>query len=57
MVVRKDNKTIISFKTSPTDLVCGSRRKHLANKEFVVAETNENGDFTYHWDQIFINND
>jgi hypothetical protein len=51
---RKDNQSILSFKTSEDDLVCGSRCEHLANQDILIAEKNESG-FTYHWDKIFTN--
>lgn len=53
MLIRKDNKSILSFKVSPTDLVAGSRCEHLSNQEIVVAEKTDKG-FVYHWDKIFI---
>lgn len=52
-ILRKGNQSILSFKVAPTDLVSGSRCKHLANNEIVVAEKTEDG-FTYHWDKIFV---
>jgi hypothetical protein len=53
MMIRKDNQSILSFRVAPTDLICGSRCEHLANKEIVVAEKTDKG-FTYYWDRIFI---
>ena len=53
MLVRKENQSILSFRVSPTDLVCGSRCEHLSNQEIVVAEKTDKG-FVYHWDRIFI---
>lgn len=56
-VYRDDNSNLcISFES---DAVCaGARPKHLANKNIIVAERQENGDFTSHWDRIYtsINN-
>lgn len=52
LVYRKDNKTIVSFTTSEL-IVSGSRVDHLKEKEIVLAETDENGEFTFHWDEVF----
>lgn len=51
-LIRKDNQSILSFKVSPNDLISGSRREHLANKEIVVSEKTEDG-FKYYWERIF----
>ena len=53
LVRRQKNKTLVSFKTSEDDVICGARPEHLNNQEFVVCES-ENGKFTYHWNKIFI---
>lgn len=53
MLIRKDNQSVLSFRTSPTDLISGARPEHLANKEIVVAEKTDGG-FKYYWDKIFI---
>lgn len=50
---RKDNKTIANFKPSES-LTVGARPEHLKNKEIVLLESDENGNFTAHWDQVFI---
>ena len=50
---RKDNKTILNFKSSE-DVVCGSRTAHLKGQEIVVAESAEDGTMTYHWDKVYI---
>lgn len=55
MLVRKGNESILSFKTSPTDLICGARSEHLTGQEIVVAEKIE-GEFTYYWNKIFLPN-
>jgi hypothetical protein len=31
----------------------GARPKHLANQDIVVAERNEDGTFTSHWERIY----
>jgi hypothetical protein len=50
---RKDNETIANFKTAET-LSVGARPEHLKNQEIVLLESDENGNFTSHWDKIFI---
>ena len=50
---RKENQTILNFK-SEEDLIVGARPDHLKNKQIVVLESDENGNFTSHWDKIFI---
>ena len=50
---RKDNQTILNFKSSE-DVICGARSKHLKGQEIVVAESDEEGNITYNWDQVYI---
>ena len=50
---RKDNKTIANFKTDES-LSVGARPLHLKNKEIVLLQSDEEGNFTSHWDKIFI---
>jgi hypothetical protein len=50
---RKDNQTIANFQSAET-LVVGARSEHLKNREIVLLESNEKGEFVSHWDQIFI---
>ena len=52
LVYRKDNKTMLSFKASEL-IVAGARIEHVREREIVLAETDENGVFTFHWDEIF----
>ena len=52
LVYRNKNKTIISFKSEEL-LVAGARPKHLEEKDIVIAESDENGDLTFHWDKVF----
>lgn len=35
------------------EVLTGARPRHLANKDIVVAEMNEDGTFTSHWERIF----
>jgi len=50
---RKDNQTIANFQSAES-LIVGARSEHLKNKEIVLLESNEAGEFVSHWDQIFI---
>lgn len=50
---RKDNKTILSFKTSE-EIICGARPEHLKNKEITLLESDEEGKLISHWDQVYI---
>lgn len=49
-----NNQVIVSFKTDETDLATGARPEHLRNKEFILSERDDKGNFTYHWDKIFL---
>lgn len=51
---REDNKTIVNFQPSES-VTCGSRCDHLKNKKITLIESNENGDLTIDWTQIFLN--
>lgn len=35
------------------EVLTGARPQHLANKDIVVAERNEDGTFTSHWERIY----
>jgi hypothetical protein len=50
---RKGNKNILSFKTND-EISCGARPEHLRNEEIVISEVDENGEYTTHWDKVFI---
>lgn len=50
---RDENKTVINFKPSES-MLCGSRSEHLKGKEIIVAESDESGQITVDWSQIFI---
>lgn len=52
-VYRKDNETIINFKSSE-ELVVGARCEHLKNKEITILESDEQGNIIDHWDKIFV---
>ena len=50
---RKDNKTIISFKSNTDEVLAGARPEHLRGKEFVLTELTPKGIQAY-WDKIYI---
>lgn len=50
----KDNQNILSFKTSASD-VSGTRIQHLANREIVISEKNEDGTLKVNWEEVFPN--
>lgn len=52
VLYRKENKTILSFKTDETT-ICGSRATHLRNKDVVVLEEID-GKLVPHWQEIYI---
>ena len=54
-IYRKENQTILNFQSSE-ELLVGARPLHLKNQEIVLLESDENGNFTSHWDKIFIEN-
>lgn len=51
-VYRKGKKTIVTFKTD-SDLIAGSRQKHLSEQEIVVLDSTS-GEIKDHWDKIYI---
>lgn len=50
---RKGNKTFISFKSND-EVTCGARPVHLRNKEIVLVESNEEGNLSYGWNEIYV---
>jgi hypothetical protein len=50
---RKGNQAIVSFQSHEQDLIVGARPKHLRNKEIVLSELGEHGDFIFHWNDIY----
>lgn len=50
---RKGNQAIVSFQSHEQDLTVGARPEHLRNKEIVLSELGEHGDFTFHWNDIY----
>ena len=38
---------------SDGEVLTGARPAHLANKDIIVAERNEDGTFTSHWERIY----
>lgn len=52
LVYRKKNQTIVSF-GSGEQIASGARPEHLREQELVLAESDDDGNMTYHWDKIF----
>ena len=48
----EDSNLCIDFSTNG-DAACGARPAHLANKQIIVAERQEDETFTSHWDRIY----
>ena len=48
----EDSNLCIQFGTNG-EVLTGARPVHLANKDIVVAERNEDGTFTPHWERIY----
>lgn len=52
-VHRDENSNLcIQFGTDG-EVLTGARPKHLANKDIIVAERNEDGSFVSHWERIY----
>ena len=49
---RKDNKTILSFKTNE-EVTCGARPEHLRNEELVISEMID-GVIKTSWEKVFV---
>ena len=52
LVYRKGNQTMVSFKGEQF-IVSGARPSHLKEQEFVLAESDDKLNITFHWDKIF----
>lgn len=52
-VYRNKNQTIMNF-NGGGDCIVEARADHLRGKEIVIAESDENGVITSHWDKIFL---
>lgn len=50
---RKGNQTFLNF-NGGGDLIIEARSPHLSNKEFLLVEKNDQGQFINNWNQIFI---
>ena len=48
----KESNLCVNFKTNG-EATAGARPKHLANKQIIVAERQEDGSFVSHWDRIY----
>jgi hypothetical protein len=54
-VYRKKSQTIINF-NGGGDSIVEARPSHLRGKEIVVAESDDQGNMTFHWDRIYQTN-
>lgn len=52
-VYRKKNQTIVDF-VAGNDIICGARPAHLKEKQFVVAESDDNNNLTINWSEIYL---
>lgn len=52
-VYRKENETHISFKGGVDETIMEARARHLAGRDIVIAESDENGTLTAHWDRVY----
>ena len=48
-------ETWINFQAND-NIICGARPNHLKNKEIMIAQSDEQGTMTYHWDKIYLPN-
>lgn len=52
-VHRDDNSNLCINFGMNGEVLCGARPQHLANKDIIVAERQEDGSFISHWDRIY----
>lgn len=52
-VYRLKNKTVVNF-NGGGDFIVEARPVHLRGKEFIVAESDEQGNMSFNWDQIYV---
>ena len=52
-VHRDENSNLCINFGQDGEVLTGARPKHLANKDIIVAERNEDGTFTSHWERIY----
>lgn len=52
---RVGNTTILSFTASEINPLMGCRSAHLSGKDILLTEKNEDGTFTSHWEDVYIN--
>lgn len=50
---RDENKTILNFQASD-ELICGARSQHLKGQKIVIAESDDKGTITTHWDKVYL---
>lgn len=55
LMYREENKAVISFKNG-NNTIFASRFKHINNKNFVVTESDDDGNVTVNYSEIFPNN-
>jgi hypothetical protein len=53
LLYRDGDKCILSFKTTD-DVICGARPNHLKNKDIILSEINDKGEFITHWNEVYI---
>lgn len=51
--VHRDDDSNLCINFESDEVCAGARPKHLANKNIIVAERAENGEFVSHWDRIY----
>ncbi len=52
-VHRDENSNLCIKFGQDGEVLTGARPEHLANKDIIVAERNEDGTFTSHWERIY----
>ena len=52
-VHRDENSNLCIKFGQDGEVLTGARPEHLANKDIIVAERNEDGTFTPHWERIY----
>lgn len=53
MYIAKEMKRVCPFKGGTSDTIMEARARHIAGKDIVIAEGNEDRTLTTHWDRIF----
>ena len=50
---RDENSNLCIQFGADGEILTGARPRHLANKDVIVAEHNDDGTFTPHWERIY----